>query len=120
MASTSQSTLGPTGEARIYLDLGSLRFVKSNSKIQEVDKDDPTNRRGYTFLRFCEDEVWTAKKCKAVYEYLMTVRIAGDSFSRVLIGLFRMIEVSRDVSLFNSSSVEWVSLVCFGFVESES
>ena len=50
----------------------------------------------------------------------MIVRIAGDSFGRVPIGLFQMIEVSRDVSLFNSSSVEWVSLVCFGFVESES
>jgi len=51
---------------------------------------------------------------------LMVVRIAGDSFGRVPIGLFRIIEVSRDVSLFNSSSVEWVSLVCFGFVESKS
>jgi len=71
-ASTSQSTIGPTEEARIYLDLGSLRFAKTNSKVKEVDKDDPTNRRGYTFLGFCEDEVWTARKCKAVYEYLDT------------------------------------------------
>jgi len=50
---------------------------------------------------------------------LMVVRIAGDSFGRVPIGLFWMIEASRDISLFNSSSVEWVSLVCFRFVESE-
>jgi len=70
MASTSQSTLGPTQEARIYLDLGSLHFAKTNSKVQEVDKDNPTNRRGYTFLGFCEDDTWTARKCKAVYEYL--------------------------------------------------
>jgi len=70
MASTSQSTLGPIQEARIYLDLGSLRFAKTNSKVQEVDKDDPTNRRGYTFLGFCEDNTWTARKCKAVYEHL--------------------------------------------------
>jgi len=70
MASTSQSTLGPTQEARIYLDLGSLRFAKTNSKVQEVDKDDPTNRRGYTFLGFCKDDIWTARKCKAVYKYL--------------------------------------------------
>jgi len=69
-ASTSQSTLGPTEEGRIYLDLGSLRFAKTNSKVQEVDKNNPTNRRGYTFLGFCDEEVWTARKCKAVYEYL--------------------------------------------------
>jgi len=51
---------------------------------------------------------------------VMTVRIEGDNSGRVPIGLFRMIDVSIDVSLFNSLSVEWVSLVCFGFVESES
>ena len=50
---------------------------------------------------------------------LMTVRIVGDSFGRVPIGLFQMIEVSIEASLFNSLSVEWVSLVCFRFVESE-
>jgi len=49
----------------------------------------------------------------------MTDRIAGDNFGRIPIGLFRIIEASRDFSLFNSSSVEWVSLVCFGFVKSE-
>jgi len=70
MASTSQSIPAPVEEGRIYLDLGSLRFAKTNSRVQEVDKDDPTNQRGYTFLGFCEDEVWTAKKCKGVYEYL--------------------------------------------------
>jgi len=51
---------------------------------------------------------------------LMTVRMVGDNFSRVPIGLFQIIEASIEASLFNSSSVEWVSLVCFGFVESES
>jgi len=50
----------------------------------------------------------------------MTVRIEGDSSGRAPIGLFRMIDVSKDISLVNSSLVEWVSLVCFGFVESES
>ena len=50
--------------------MGSLRFAKTNNKVKEVDKDDPTNRRGYTFLGFCDDEVWTARKCKAVYKYL--------------------------------------------------
>ena len=37
---------------------------------------------------------------------LIAVRVAGDNFSRVLTGLFQMIEASKDVSLFNSSSVE--------------
>jgi len=64
--------LAPIEEGRIYLDLGSLHFAKTNSRVQEVDKDDPTNRRGHTFLGYCEDKVWTAKKCKAVYEYLDT------------------------------------------------
>ena len=50
----------------------------------------------------------------------MTVRIEGDNSGRVPIGLFWMIDASRVVSLFNSSSVEWVSLVCFGFIELES
>src|SRR6266850_7607235 len=70
MASTSQSTTGPIEEARIYLNLGNLHFAKTNSKVQEVDKDNPTNQRGYTFLGFCKDETWTARKCKAVYKYL--------------------------------------------------
>jgi len=70
MASTSRNIPAPIEEGRIYLDVGSLCFAKTNSRVQEVDKDNPTNRRGYTFLRFCEDETWTAKKCKGVYEYL--------------------------------------------------
>jgi len=37
---------------------------------------------------------------------LMMVRIAGVSLGRVPIGLFRIIEASIDVSLFNSSSVD--------------
>jgi len=69
-ASTSQNVSAPIAEGRIYLDIGSLCFAKNNSRIQEVNKDDPTNRRGYTFLGFCEEETWTAKKCKGVYEYL--------------------------------------------------
>jgi len=51
---------------------------------------------------------------------VMTVRIEGDSSGHVPIGLFQMIDVSKDVSLFNSLSVEWFSLDCTGFVESES
>ena len=51
---------------------------------------------------------------------LMVVRMMGVNFGRVPIGLFRIIEASMDVSLFNSSSVEWTSLVCVGLVESES
>src|SRR6266850_3554030 len=37
---------------------------------------------------------------------LIVVRMVGDSFGHVPTGLFRMIEASRDASLFNSSSVE--------------
>ena len=51
---------------------------------------------------------------------VMTVRMEGDKSGHVPIGLFWMIDVLKDVSLFNSSSVEWVSLVCFGFIELES
>src|SRR6266850_3792188 len=51
---------------------------------------------------------------------LMTVRIVGVSLGQVPIGLFRIIEASKEVSLFNSSSVEWVSLVSLGLVESDS
>src|SRR6267142_785310 len=70
MASTSRNVAAPIEEGRTYLDKGSLCFSKNNSRVQEVDKDDPTNRRGYTFLGFCEEETWTAKKCKGVYEHL--------------------------------------------------
>src|SRR6267142_1180706 len=51
---------------------------------------------------------------------LMVVRIVGVSLGRVPIGLFRIIEASMKASLFNSLSVEWVSLVCLGLVESDS
>jgi len=49
----------------------------------------------------------------------MVVKMVGDSFGRVPIGLFWIIEALFDVSLFNSSLVEWVSFVGFGLVESE-
>ena len=51
---------------------------------------------------------------------LMTVKIVGVNLGCVPTGLFRMIEASKEVSLISSSSVEWVSLVCFGLVESDS
>jgi len=43
MASTSKSTIGLGEEPKLYLELGSLCFSKTNSKVQEVDKTDPTN-----------------------------------------------------------------------------
>jgi len=60
---------GPSDQAKQYLIRGNLCFAKNNSKVQEVDISNPTNRRGYTFLRFCKDDIWTARKCKAVYEH---------------------------------------------------
>jgi len=68
MASTS--TTGPIEEARQYLVRSDLCFSKNNSKVQRVEHNDPTNKRGYTFLGFCKDDIWTARKCKAVYEHL--------------------------------------------------
>jgi len=70
MASTSQSTIGPSEQAKHYLVRSDLCFAKNNSKVQTVSVNDPTNKRGYTFLGFCEDDTWTAKKCKAVYKHL--------------------------------------------------
>jgi len=60
----------PSDQPKQYLIRGDLCFTKNNSKVQEVDVSNPTNRRGYTFLGFCEDDIWTAKKCKGVYEHL--------------------------------------------------
>jgi len=70
MASTSGETTGPTEQPKQYLVRSDLCFAKNNQKVQAVKYDDPTNKRGYTFLGLCEDKVWTAKKCKAVYEHL--------------------------------------------------
>jgi len=39
-------------------------------KVQTVHFDDPCNKRGYSFLGFCADDVWTTKKSRAVYESL--------------------------------------------------
>ena len=60
----------PSEQAREYLTKGNLCFSKNNSKVQAVQYNNPTNKRGYTFLGFCEDDIWTAKRCKAVYEHL--------------------------------------------------
>jgi len=70
MASTSQDTSGPSEQPKEYLVRSNLCFAKNNSKVQTVHSNDPTNKRGYTFLGFCEDNIWTAKRCKAVYEHL--------------------------------------------------
>ena len=55
---------------RHYLHRSDLCFAKQNYKVWVVENDNPTNKRGYTFLGFCEDDEWTAKKCKAVYEHI--------------------------------------------------
>jgi len=70
MASTSGETAQPTEEARQYLIRSDLCFAKNNSKVQTVKHNDPSNKRGYSFLGFCKDNTWTARKCKAVYEHL--------------------------------------------------
>src|SRR6267142_4728833 len=62
--------LGPTEQAKEYLVKSDLCFSKNNSKVRMVQYNDPTNKRGYTFLGFCEDDIWTARRCKAVYEHL--------------------------------------------------
>jgi len=53
---------------------------------------------------------------------LMTaeVRIVGDSVNRMPIGLFWMIEASKNVSFLSLSLVEWGSLAGSDLVESES
>ena len=70
MASTSKEIAGPNQVPRSYLVRSDLCFAKENSKVQRVEQNDETNKRGYTFLRFCEDDIWTAKKCKAVYKHI--------------------------------------------------
>ena len=70
MASTSEETAQPSEQARQYLVRSNLCFAKNNNKVQMVEHNDPSNKRGYTFLGFCKDNIWTAKKCKAVYEHL--------------------------------------------------
>jgi len=68
--STSEETAQPSEQARQYLVRSNLCFAKNNNKVQMVEHNDPSNKRGYTFLGFCKDNIWTAKKCKAVYEHL--------------------------------------------------
>ena len=50
---------------------------------------------------------------------LIVVRMLGDSVGCVPMGLFRMMEALKAISLFNSSSVEWWSLVSFDSSGSE-
>jgi len=69
MASTSE-TPRPTERAKEYVSRDHLCVSKNNSKVQRVDINDPCNKRGYSFLGFCPDSVWTAKKSRAVFESL--------------------------------------------------
>jgi len=69
MASTSQDTSGPSEQPKEYLVRSNLCFAKNNSKVQTVHSNDPTNKRGYTFLDFVKT---TSGLLKGVKQYMNT------------------------------------------------
>jgi hypothetical protein len=84
MASSSTSSVN-----RLYLEQEAILIGKPNSRILRVDKDDPRNRRNFTFLAFCDNDKQRLNKgCIVVCLYNNAWhRVHYDSKDRPYLGI---------------------------------